>query len=117
MNPELPPAESLPTGLKIGIRALLFAAAILLLLLILTGILTRSIPSGSFDRTAAGGSDSVTVESFSWTDRTPLPAWRWFTAPFEVLAGPDAVMLISIIFFMILIAGAISVMQSGGILM
>lgn len=117
MNPELPPAESMPTGLKIGIRALLFAAAILLLLLILTGILTRSIPSGAFDRTAAGSSDIVTVESFSWTDKAPLPAWRWFTAPFEVLAGPDAVMLISIIFFMILIAGAISVMQSGGILM
>lgn len=117
MNPELPPAESMPTGLKIGIRALLFAAAILLLLLILTGILTRSIPSGSFDRTSAGGSDTVIVESFSWTDNAPLPAWRWFTAPFEVLAGPDAVMLISIIFFMILIAGAISVMQSGGILM
>ncbi len=117
MNPELSPAESMPTGLKIGIRALLFAAAILLLLLILTGILTRSIPSGLFDRTTTEGGELVIAESFSWTGKAPLPAWRWFTAPFEVLAGPDAVMLISIIFFMILIAGAISVMQSGGILM
>ena len=102
--------------LKIGLRSLALAASILLVLIILTGVLSRAIPSGSYERIETGGRAEVIEGSFSYTESEPVPVWRWFTAPVEVLWGPDAVTIISIILFMCLIAGAMHVMNKGDIL-
>jgi uncharacterized ion transporter superfamily protein YfcC len=101
---------------KIGLRSLVFAASILLFLMITTGILSRFIPSGSYERIIEGGRETIINNSFSFTENVQVPVWRWFTAPIEVLWGPDSVTVISIIVFMFFVAGSISVMQAGGIL-
>lgn len=102
--------------LKIGLRSLGFAAGILLLLMILTGTLTRVIPSGAYETRTVEGLEQVIPGSFSYLEKTDIPFWRWFTAPVEVLWGPDSTTVISIILFMCLISGAIQVMNRAQIL-
>lgn len=102
--------------LRIGKRSLILAAAILLSLMTATGVLTRFIPSGSYAYETVGGRQTIIEGTFQFTDVPPLPVWRWYTAAIEVLWGPDALLIISIILFMCLIAGAINVMNSGGML-
>ena len=104
------------TELRIGLRSLLLAAVILLILIALTGTLTRVIPSGSYQRIEVEGTTQVIDGSFTYTETEHVPVWRWFTAPIEVLWGPDAVTIISIILFMCLISGAMHVMNKGNIL-
>jgi hypothetical protein len=41
--------------------------------------------------------------SFQYVSRPDYPIWRWFTAPLEVLWGPDNVTLIVIILFLVLL--------------
>ena len=44
------------------------------------------------------------------------PIWRWFTAPIEVLWGPDNLVVITIIVFILLVSGAFAVLDKSGIL-
>ncbi len=92
------------------------AGVILLVLMTVSGILTRMIPPGAFERTAENGMEMIREGSFRWIDADPLPVWRWYTAPVEVLFGPDGVMIIGIIVFMCAVAGAVNILYSGGIL-
>ncbi len=103
-------------ALRIGLRALLFAAAVLLVLMTATGIITTIMPSGEFQRELVDGSEQLVEGSFVYTSAAAPPFWHWYTAPVEVLWGPDSIMIISISLFMLCIAGAITVMQSGGVL-
>ncbi len=48
--------------------------------------------------------------------RPDCPVWRWFTAPFEVLAGEDGVTAIMIMVFLLLIGGTFLVLNESGIL-
>lgn len=103
--------------LRIGLRSLLFAAMILLILITATGMVTRIIPSGQFERYIdTDGYERVVEGSFTYVETKDLPVYRWYTASIEVLFGPDAAMVITIIVFMCLISGAVNVMNRGGIL-
>ncbi len=102
--------------LRIGKKSLFLAGAILLVLMTATGIMTRFIPAGSYEYETVSGRQTIIEDTFQFTDDAPLPVWRWYTAAVEVLWGPDAVLIISIILFMCLIAGAVTVMNSGGML-
>lgn len=110
------PSMKQDTMLRISTRSLAFAAVILLLLMTATGIITRTIPPGSYERAETDIGEQILEGSFSFTDKPPLPVWRWYTAPAEVLFGPDAPMIIIIVVFMCLVAGAVSVLNTGGIL-
>ena len=103
-------------ALRIGLRALLFAAAVLLVLMTATGIITTIMPSGEFQRETVDSREQLVEGSFAYTSAPTPPFWRWYTAPVEVLWGPDNIMIISISLFMLCIAGAITVMQNGGVL-
>lgn len=102
--------------LRIGLQSLLFAAGILLLLMTITGVLTRYIPSGVYSNTPETENSRELLSSFSYTTAPNLPVWRWYSAPVEVLWGPDNLTIISILISMLCIAGAIQVMNKGGIL-
>lgn len=103
--------------LRIGLRSILFAAMILLILITATGMVTRIIPSGRFDRYIdQDGYERVVEGSFSYVETDELPVYRWYTASIEVLFSPDAAMVITIIAFMCLISGAVNIMNRGGIL-
>lgn len=103
-------------SIKIGKKTLLSASLLLLILMITAGVLTWVIPSGKYQRIETNGIETLVPESFTFTDIPGVPVWRWFTAPAELLWGPDGVTVASIIVFMLLIAGAVNVMNASGLL-
>jgi uncharacterized ion transporter superfamily protein YfcC len=113
---SIPASEPMAVDVKIGLRSLAFAALILLSLMTMTGGLTRIIPPGSYERVLSQGVETVIPGSFTYGEPVRTAFWRWYTAPIEVLWGPDAVTIISIIIFMCLIAGSINILNTGGIL-
>ncbi|MFW5976212.1 MAG: hypothetical protein ACOCRY_02920, partial [Alkalispirochaetaceae bacterium] len=72
-------------AIRIGKRAFLFAAVIILLLMVVSGVLTRAVPPGSYERVIEEGREKVVPGSFSYDEPVAYPVWRWFTAPVEVL--------------------------------
>lgn len=105
------------SGLQISKKAFIQALLIIFSLMMLSGILTRVIPSGQFARTVEPGRGEVILpDSFSFTDQPGLPVWRWFTAPVEVFFSPDGVTILGIIVFILLVGVAFAVMERSGIL-
>ena len=103
-------------SIKIGKRTFFIAFSILLLLIITVGILTRVIPTGSYDRIVTDGKEVLVQNSYHLTQAAKLPIYRWFTAPFEVLASSDSAMIIVIIFFLLAVSIAFSLLERSDIM-
>lgn len=103
-------------GAQISKKAFLQSFFILLALMLLAGILTRVIPAGAYQRVEIEGRTVLDPNSYQSVARPDYPVWRWFTAPFEVLAGPDALILITILVFILLVSAAFAVLDKTGIL-
>jgi len=104
------------SGARISKKAFIQAVAILLILMMIAGVLTRVIPAGQYARVEQGGRQVLDAASFTVTEHPNYPIWRWFTAPFEVLGGPDSLTVIAIILFILLVGVAFAVMDKSGIL-
>lgn len=104
-------------GLSIEKRTFVSVLVLLLALLIAAGILTRVLPQGSYERIAVNGTEQVVPGSYQENAAAkPLPVWRWFTAPFEVLASPDSALAIGIMVFLTLVGGTFAVLEKSGVL-
>lgn len=103
-------------SVRIGKRTFITAVVILAALMLAAGILTQVIPAGSYDRTAADGREVIVEGSFAFTASPDYPAWRWLTAPVEVLWSADGPTVIVIIVFLLAIAGAVSLLEASGVL-
>jgi uncharacterized ion transporter superfamily protein YfcC len=103
-------------GAQISRKAFIQTFMILLLIITFAGILTRVVPSGSYDRVEQNGQLVIDPTSYHLTEQAPLPVWRWFTAPVEVLWGPDSLTIIVIIVFILLVSGGFAVLDKSGIL-
>jgi uncharacterized ion transporter superfamily protein YfcC len=108
-------AEKVGT-VSIGAKAFLASAIILLAMMVAAGILTLALPAGTYDRVQADGGEVLVPGSYHELPRPDYPAWRWFTAPAEVLASPDAAMAIIIILFITVAGGSFSVLNEGRVL-
>jgi uncharacterized ion transporter superfamily protein YfcC len=104
------------SAVKIGKKAFLFSAFIILLLMIGSGILTVILPAGHFDRIVEDGRTLVVNDSYREISKPQYPFWRWFTAPLEVLTGPDNLTPIVLIVFIIAVGGSIAVLESAGVM-
>ncbi|MBN2627230.1 MAG: YfcC family protein [Spirochaetales bacterium] len=104
------------SSIQIGLRSFVTACAILLSLMILSGILTRVIPSGHYERVQVEGRSMVVQDSYGVTPKESYPVWRWFTAPIEVFWGDNWLMVMVLSLFMIFIGGAFTVMEQGRII-
>ncbi len=104
------------SGAQISRKAFIQSAVILLVLMIVAGILTRIIPTGEYQRIDLDGRESIVADSYAITERPDYPIWRWFTAPLEVLAGPDSLTIIVIIVFILMVGVAFAIMDKSGIL-
>ncbi|MDR2661803.1 MAG: hypothetical protein LBC31_02265 [Treponema sp.] len=102
--------------IKIGKRAFLFSALIILLLMIVSGALTLILPAGTYDRVTEEGRTLVVDGSYREIPKPDYPFWRWFTAPVEILFGPENITPIVLIIFIIAVGGSIAVLESAGIL-
>jgi uncharacterized ion transporter superfamily protein YfcC len=103
-------------GVKVGKRTFISAVLILACLIIIAGVLTHLVPGGEFQREIADGREIIVPGTFRYTEAKGLPVWRWFTAPVEVLWGPDSLMIISIILFILIIGGAFAILDETGVL-
>jgi uncharacterized ion transporter superfamily protein YfcC len=103
-------------GAQISQRAFIQSLVILFVLMIAAGVITRVVPAGAYARITQDGRQVIDPQSFQLTARPDYPIWRWFTAPFEVLAGPDGATIIVIIIFLMMVGGAFAVLDKSGIL-
>jgi uncharacterized ion transporter superfamily protein YfcC len=104
------------SGVHISQRMFFQAALVLFLLMIAAGILTRTIPSGAYERTSVDGREMLVSHSFQYTAQSDYPVWRWLTAPVEVLAAPGNSTIIVIIIFLLFIGGAFAILEKSGII-
>lgn len=102
--------------MAIGKKTFLSSAVILLILMIISGVLTRVIPTGSYERTIIDGKTVVDPTSFHYTNISLLPIWKWFTAPIEVLFGGDGLVVIVIIIFILIAGGSINILNQSNVL-
>ncbi len=103
-------------SIQISARAFITTIAIILALMIVSGILTYVIPSGSYTHVVEAGVDKVAPGTFVYGPRPDYPAWRWLTAPVEVLWSPGNAQVITIIILLVLIGGSFTVLDKSGIL-
>jgi uncharacterized ion transporter superfamily protein YfcC len=104
------------SGAQISKKAFLQAVAIIFLLMIAAGVLTRVVPAGQYARMEVDGRMVIDATTFTFTDRPNYQIWRWFTAPFEVLGAEGNITVIAIILFILLVGVAFAVMDKSGIL-
>jgi uncharacterized ion transporter superfamily protein YfcC len=104
------------SGIQISKKAFLQAVAIIFVLMMTAGILTRLVPAGQYARVEVDGRQVIDAESFAFTARPDYPIWRWFTAPFEVFAADGSATVIGVIAFIVLVGIAFAVMDRSGIL-
>ncbi len=105
------------SGAQISAKAFIQAVAIIFALMMLSGILTRVIPAGSYARLQLDGREVIDPASFQFIQPPAFPIWRWFTAPVEVLFTRDGLTkVIPIIAFILLVGTAFGVMDRSGIL-
>ena len=104
------------SSIKIGGKAFLLSAAIILALMIVSGILTKLLPAGLYDRVVSDGRTLVVNGSYREISRPAYAFWRWFTAPFEILAGPENLTPIVLIVFIAAIGGSITILEYAGVM-
>jgi uncharacterized ion transporter superfamily protein YfcC len=104
------------SSLKVGKGAFLLSAGIILALMILSGVLTRVLPAGVFERIEEGGRTLVVSGSYREIPRPDYPFWRWFTAPVEILFGPESLTPIVLCAFILIVGGAIAVLEQAGVM-
>lgn len=105
-------------SIQISSRVFIQSLAILLALMIVAGILTLTVSQGAYARQEVGGREVIVPGSYAPAVETNqrYPIWRWFTAPVEVLWGPDAAVIWVIIIFLFMVGIAFAVMERTGIL-
>ena len=103
-------------GAQISQRAFIQSLAILFVLMMTAGILTRVIPAGSYVHMNLGGRPGIDPDSFRFVDPPDYPIWRWFIAPIEVLFSPSGLTVAVIIIVLFFAGGAFAVMDKTGTL-
>jgi uncharacterized ion transporter superfamily protein YfcC len=109
-------SENNESAIKIGKKAFLLSGCIIIALMICSGVLTRILPAGTYDRINLEGRTLVISESYRELPRPAYPLWRWFTAPVEILFSADSLTLIVLIVFLIVVGGSISVLEYSGVM-
>lgn len=103
-------------GAQIGKRAFTQSLVILFILMMAAGVLTLVLPAGQYSRIEVDGRETIDPGSFRLIDPPQYPVWRWFIAPFEVLASSSGLMVIVIIIVLFFAGGAFAVMDKTGTL-
>lgn len=98
--------------MKLNRKTFFQSAGILIILILLSGILTRFIPPGQFERVTKNGITLIKPGSFHFLpNSTQFPIYRWFTAPFELFISKDAVTVFVIIAFILIIGGSFAILD------
>ncbi|MGB4586909.1 MAG: hypothetical protein WBH66_07695 [Rectinemataceae bacterium] len=107
---------SAQVGLRISRKAFLTSFFVLFALMLGAGILSAVLPSGSYERVEGEFGLQVLPDTYRVTEKPSYPFWRWFMAPFEVLASEDGVQAIIIIVFIMIVGGAFAILDRASVL-
>lgn len=97
--------------MEIGKKTFLSAIVILFVLLIASGIFTSILPMGSYEYLEVDGVMTIIPDSFQFIDGQRLSVVDWFLAPITVFFTDEGIIVISIILFLLIIGGAIHVLN------
>ncbi|HOX14262.1 MAG TPA: hypothetical protein PLB56_15260, partial [Spirochaetales bacterium] len=103
-------------NVSIGAKAFVVSALILAGLMVAAGILTRVVPAGTYERIEGPSGPTLVPGSYRVTERPDYPAWRWLTAPAEVLGSPDALTALVIIAFIAVAGGSFAGLNEARVL-
>ena len=92
----------------ISLRSFITVVCILSALLFLSGFLSYVLPQGSFERDANG---VVILESYTKGAVDGIAIWRVLTAPIRVFASEDAVTIIMISVFLLIMSGVFRLIE------
>jgi uncharacterized ion transporter superfamily protein YfcC len=104
------------SSVRIAKKTFITALIILVALIIAVGILTQVIPTGSYDRLSQDGRETIVPDSFRFTQAARFPAWHWLTAPVEVLWSADGPTIIVIVFFILAVSAAFSLLEKSDVM-
>ena len=100
-----------PNILHISKKAFISVVFILFGLMVIATILTLIIPAGAYLRDDAG---LVIPNSFGFLPNQSFMIWRLFTAPIEVFGSSDAINIIMIGLFLVILGGTFALMDKTG---
>ncbi len=106
-NKTLQNEKNKPTS-NIGLRSFVTVVAILSALLFLSGFLSYIIPQGHF---LYGEDGTIILESFTQGKTEGIAIWRVLTAPIRVFASEDAVTIIMISVFLLVMSGVFHLIE------
>ena len=103
--------------LRISVKSFVTSIAVIFALMVVSFILTRTLPAGEYARTvdAAGNTVIDSAAGFSYTEGG-LPFWKWLLSPFLVLGASGGSMLIAVIVFLLVIGGVFTAFQRCGLM-
>ncbi len=101
---------------SIGKKTFVTALIILLFMNIFSYALTQFVPMGEYQRETIEGQERIIPDSYSEIETGRLPFWRALISPITVLASSDALMIIPIIVFLMIIGGSIKILTSIGVI-
>ncbi len=103
--------ESNKPSANIGLHSFITVVCILVGLLFLTGFLSYVIPQGSFLR---DGSGAILLESFTKGNVQGISIFRVLTAPIRVFFSEDALTIIMISVFLLVMSGVFHLIEKTG---
>ena len=95
----------------INTQAFFTVVALLLAILLLSGVLSYFVPQGAYERDAAG---TILMDTYVQKGISGIPFWRVLTAPVRVFATPDAVTIIAISVFLLIMSGIFNLLEKTG---
>lgn len=101
--------EKTKKPININLRSFLLVMAVLLLLIIASGVCTYFLPQGSYSFDEQG---QLIPDSYVQSEIKPYPVWKWFFAPILVFFSSDALNIIMVSLFLLTISGFFSVMEN-----
>lgn len=97
----------------INIKAFLSVVIILVSILLLSGILSYFVPQGAYERDVTG---AIILDTYIQGDVSGIPFWRVLTAPVRIFTSSDALTIIAISVFLLIMSGIFNLMdKTGGI--
>ena len=93
---------------SISTKSFLMVVALLSAILIACGFLTLIVPQGTFSRDAEG---MIIAGSYVQGETKGIAVWRVITAPFRVFASEDALTIIMISIFLLVMSGVFNLLE------
>ena len=96
---------------SIGVKSFLTVVAVLAVALTICGVLSNFIPQGSFETDEDG---AIIVGTYTEGEIKGIEFWRVLTAPVRVFASDDALTIIMISIFLLVMSGIFNLLEKTG---